>query len=465
MAHRRKRRLEDWGRPILKIRNWGRPHFRRKALYFFAHLGLALSIALVVVVLAAGAFLLSLAVRNLIERGITNSLVIDLSTINGQAPTAKPSVAPSVSPPSVQYVPAPVPTATSTTSASPVYPITVFPPPAVSSTPQLPPNVLSSTFYFGFANSPWLDNGATTMYEDSNESALIFPPQYSWTRESSMPNTTYNIQNTVPGITTQIVRSGSDYKVLVFENGVPVLTATSTPIISAYPGTVGVGGTSDDFLVVYGGYKGAAAHITKSGNDWNVQDVSMYFPYRVMHGGFDPVVISPSGPSDNYYVFSDTPNNPKLVKLFSDASGSIIGAVDFTPLLFPSGVRSAIFSQSLTAQVTDISGAVSYYQFTDNGFKTAGPFTAQSTNINNYPWPVYGVTLTPDYGNLNGVTTQFFVSNDGKNWQPAPIGQEVTFTNTAGTELLWKAVFDPAGSGVSPFLGEVRLNFQVIRPQ
>ncbi|MCL4404070.1 hypothetical protein M1432_01895 [Patescibacteria group bacterium] len=457
--HRKKWSFEDWGRPILKIRDWGRPASRRRFIYFFAHVGLTFSVALLVIALAAGVVLIAIYARGMIENTILNTLVVDLSRINANfgAPAA-----PSTTPPPAQYVPVWVPAATSATSATPVYPTPASQAPAGSSAPQLPPNLLQSTFYFGFANSPWLDGSVTTMYEDTNESALVFPPNYSWTPVSSGSFTSPGGQAPA-GITTKIVQENGAYKVLVFApDGTPILTATSTPLVSGYPGQVGVGGTTDDFLIVYGGYKGAAARIVRAANGWSVQDVSMYFPYRVMHGGFAPAAVRSGA---NYYVYSLTPNNPKLVKLFTDASGSIVGAVDLTPLLFPSGVNSAIFSSSLAAKVISTSGTTDYYQFTDNGFKTNGPYIAQSTSLNNYPWSVYGVMLTPDYGSLNGIPVQFYVSNNGTVWQPAAMGEETVFGNETGSKLLWKAVFTPSGNAVSPFLGEVRLDFQVKRPQ
>ena len=479
--HRKKKwRFEDWGKPLLKIRDWGRPASRRRLIYFFAHVGLTFSVALLVIALVAGVVLIAIYARGLIENSILNTLVVDLSRINARfgAPAAPAA-------PPVQYVPAPPPV-TATSVPIPTTTISVNPTSlgGPGSVPQLPPNLLHSTFYFGFASSPWLDGNMTTMYEDTNESALVFPPDYSWTPDPSIPNTTYQIQNTVSGITTNVIQENGAYKVLVSaSDGTPILTATSTPLVSGYPGHVGIGGTPDNFLVVYGGYKGAAAHIIRTASGWSVQDVSMYFPYRVMHGGFTPAVIggrtsSGGSTSQVFYVYSLTPNNPKLVKLFSDASGNIIGALDFTPLLFPSGVQSATFimsgsrtslgsptSQILSAKVVSTSGAVNYYRFTDNGFKTAGPYTAQSTDLNNYPWPVYGVMLTPDYGSLNGIPVQFYVSNDGATWQPAAVGEETVFGNETGSKLLWKAVFTPSGSAVSPFLGEVRLDFQVVRPK
>ncbi len=448
-------------RKPFKFANWGKPRARRRLIYFFAHLGLTFSVALLIILVGAGILLLSSYIRSLIEHSITSSLVNNLTSINNQAPAASPQS------------PATTTVSGSMTSAGSQAPTEA----------SFPPNLLYSTFYFGFSGTPWLDESATTMFRDNNEATLIFPPKYSW-QETNAGDWTSDgspTSQTLSGVTAKVIQDGASYKVLLTApDGSAIWTASSTPLVSEYSGTVGLGGTPDDFLLVYGAFKGSAYEVKKSAAGvWSWTDVSIYFPYRVMHSGFAPAVIKlgDSTPQfSSWYVYSLTPGNPKLIKLFSDPSGKIIGAVDFTPLLFPSGVASAEFgspasggsgtSQILSARVVDTGGVVHYYQFTDNGFETSGSYTVESANINNYPWPVYGVKLTSDFGSLNGVPTQFLVSNDGVNWQSAAVGEETVFQNTSGTELLWKAVFTPpSGSSVSPFLGDIRLDFQVVRPQ
>jgi hypothetical protein len=58
---------------------------------------------------------------------------------------------------------------------------------------------------------------------------------------------------------------------------------------------------------------------------------------------------------------------------------------------------------------------------------------------------------------------ELYLSNNGRDWTPARIGEEVVFKDKNGKELYWKADF-PKGSGdVSPYLKRIRVDFKVLQ--
>lgn len=475
MIHRHNKKFFDWGRPKRRLENWGkRKIIDRKTKNLFSGVGVAAVTALFVIGIFAGIVITTRFLRQAIETKISQNLVLNIQRQTKQQAGStvqttlnqRPIVAVSSSATSVTETPPPPPS----------------PPPL---------NLVYTSFTDLFSGNGWLDSGSTTMYRDDNETAFMFPPKYTWTQLSTSDVNMFDVgrQALEPaGVTTKIVQGGGKYKVLVYApDGSEILSETSTPIVSNYPGQVGIGGTQNDFVVVYGAYWGAGARITSVNNSWQVQDLSQFFGIRPMNNGFQPEItyIDKSYQTNQsyrtYYIWSSTPNNPKLVKLFTNGTGQIQGAVDFSGILFTRGERSAIFGRStplstplstsdvnrLVAKVTDASSNISYYQFADEGFDKSRPRQIVSANLSNYPGTLYSATITNLDLSLGGGTASFFFSNDGANWIPATQGREVNFPN-ALQPLYWKAIFAPLGLSAqaddqwnSPWFGTIGISYQV----
>ena len=452
--HRRVRgkrwKFEDWGKPKHKIENWGKKVFDRKTKNLFSGVGIAAVTAIAVIGLSAAILILARFVKQAIEVKITENLSTNLQQINQ---TTQPTQ------------PAPQPTFT--------VPVAPTSPPSTGgargAVAQPLPTYTSIIFFSGVG---WLNTASTTAYRDNNEAAMMFPPKFLWQPILGSPTSLGSRTSTsVPGITTKVVQDGNQYKVLVYApDGSEILSATNTPIVSNYPGPVGIGGTADDFVVVYGSYWGAGARIVQTNGSWQIQDLSPFFGIRQMNGGFQPEIIEVSG---IWYVWSATSGNPKLIKLFTNGTGQIQGAVDLSQNIFTHGERSAEFSvaggastaPTLVAKVTDASSTVSYYQFTDEGFDESQPLEVDSVNLNGFPIKISQATIS-ELGLSSGAgDISFYLSNDGVNWVAATPGNKVAFT-TPTNQIFWRILLNSPGSSAqagdqysSPFLTKVRVEY------
>lgn len=274
-----------------------------------------------------------------------------------------------------------------------------------------------------------------------------------------------------------------------------VFGEANTPFLSQYEGKFGFGGTDDDWLAIYGGYEGIAYRI-RAGKPFT--NISRFFGIRVMENGFEPSVIRSvtvncklstqggsayGGKNDNcvsWYVWSLTPNNPHLIKLYENPDdGTIAGAFDFTPRLFGSAsARQASFRLGpstssgqagtegntlvLEAKV-ESGGGTEMYVFRDNGFKSSNDMSVESVNINNYPAEVVSATIVDDDLFLGNASVRFYLSNNGSDWVESQVGQETNFPDSHGHQLLWRAVFAPGGNSAStpPYFDRVRIDYKV----
>lgn len=466
MKKRKRRRFVDWGKPRRKLENWGKPRvFGRKAKKLFAGAGPMLVTAALTIGIFVETVGLVRLVRQVIENKISENLVIGLQ--NQQQIQFKPEAQ------SLQAT-----RESSSVSSSPVVsPATTTQTITSSSEEKSLPaeNLVYASFSDLFSGDGWLNDASTTMYRDVSETAFMFLPKYAWRRIGSPGAIT--LSSEPRGITTKIISNGGRYKVLVYaEDGSEILGASSTPIVSDYPGSVGIGGTQDDFLVVYGSYEGAGARISRSADgSWKTQDISRYLGARVMNGGITPDIIRIAGANHiDWYIWNAASGSPRLIKLFTDSSGQVRGAVDFTSDIFTHGETAASFEaapigsgETLIAEVTDSSGGNGYYDFTDLGFDKSSERFIFSSNVNTYPGAVREASFYFDPGSFenDGSEVHFYISNDGVRWYEDDNGTTVSFPNADGRELLWKADFKPSSDTMtSPYLDKVGLYYRVDLP-
>lgn len=259
-------------------------------------------------------------------------------------------------------------------------------------------NLLFGSLYNHFVSTARLDLTNTDLHRDMIMTAMVFPPDYSWTpvAESAVGASekdyfsSLNLNNFNPSTGTahdyyerrcvsgvcleqrgeslyyqgsllqppsfipadQIVavsigattsrwlvgftlRGEKDYVGrVVYFNGTGWQEVLSGGLTSQYFGRFGFGGDDNDFLVIYGAYLGQAYRLRAG----QVTDISSFFSYRVMNSGFKPEVIkSGSGTRSTWYVYSLSQGRPRLVKLWQNNSSEIAGALVFSSSMLPVG--------------------------------------------------------------------------------------------------------------------------------
>ncbi|MEX1014624.1 MAG: hypothetical protein WDZ80_05695 [Candidatus Paceibacterota bacterium] len=371
-------------------------------------------------------------------------------------------------------------------------------------------DVLNSSFTDLFSGIGWINTDKTTMFQDRIVTSFVLPPDFSWQRISSIPDVEF-IEKSDDEIDTRCIngnclvqnelnlslngnnvqlpqevnsqdlvnisignldslwlvgfveQSGGRYhgKVFYLNQNRGFEKLENVEFDSVYSGKIGFGGDDDNFLVIYGGYDGFAYHVLDADE---ITNVSQYFGNRVMDRGFHPVILK-SNNSDisNWYVYSLTEDNPKLIKLFQNGTEKIQGAIDLSDLLFSREISSAYFSlineNTLAAKLID--GSQTYRIFTDNGFDVSQDRFIESININNYPAVIRGITIE-DVEYIKGeADIELFVSNDGEEWHEAREKELITFSNR-GRFLMWRVEIDPSNNKqYSPFINTIRLYYQV----
>ena len=230
------------------------------------------------------------------------------------------------------------------------------------------------------------------------------------------------------------------------------------PFRSRYAGSIGFGGSDDNFVVIYGAYEGQAYYV----HGGKADNISHLFGIRVMQGGFKPAVLK----GDDWYVYSLTEGTPKLVKLFQNGGDSIVGGIDLTRSLFQSGVKSALFrlsgNRSLLADVRGPGAAAGSWEFVDKGFDKSAVREIVSVNINNYPAEGVEAVIAKLSALGGGGSAELFLKNDDGAWNRAEAGVKITFKNKNGRQLLWRARFIPDNNPyTTPFLDTIQLKYLV----
>src|SRR3990167_6986835 len=287
-----------------------------------------------------------------------------------------------------------------------------------------------------------------------------------------------------------VVKDGGQYRGYVYKFNPPVggqaanfsRVFEDNDFLSPYPGVFGFGGTSDNWLAIYGAYEGIAWQ-TKTKNSFSsFHNISRFFPIRVMGDsvklkeakerfvGFRPEAIRDG---KNWYIYSLTPAKPKFIKLVEDEEEKISAAWDLTKNLgLDSGVESAFFAiESSGLPVRSSEGAkegsllaliddIELRRFRDFGFDKSKPLEVVSSNINTLPGKVVSARISGLERYSEGGETQFWLSNDGVFWKEAEPYKTVVFTDPQ-EKLFWRGKFVPdAGLTTSPVLDRLGLEWQ-----
>ncbi|MEW6617221.1 MAG: hypothetical protein AB1333_02260 [Patescibacteria group bacterium] len=477
--------------------------------------GFFLGIVLLVLVTGGGGIL-----RTWVESLIQKRFITQLETLR-KAPTSSEEVSP---PPSPQVeIPKEAPTFLEKVT-KPFFEILKKQDETLSDS-FASKNLVSSSFTDLFSGVGWLDVSATNMYHDKIVTAFTLEPDFTWQRiqtdevsqdvfpvvrskneradrrciesscleqrglalffnneEISLPREmrSKDVKNISVGTLENewlvgiVAREKSMYEGWIFfYDGTSyqrVFGDANAPFLSEYDGIIGFGGTSDNWLAVYGAYDGKAYHI-REGKPF--QDVSQFFGIRAMRGGFQPAVIrAGDGVDARWYVFSLTKGNSVLLKLFQDGTaGNIRGAVDLTQLVMQNAFSEASFMlQSVRGGTTVLSGNMmrnggsrELWQFVDEGFNVPSFARVSSLNLNNYPAEVWAATIVEADVFEGKSDIEFALSNDGKEWVPARVGEFIAFPDNSQKRLFWRATFTPESGArfSSPYFDKIRVDYKV----
>ncbi len=362
-----------------------------------------------------------------------------------------------------------------------------------------------------FSGVGWLNQEKTTMYRDNVVTAFIFPPKYEWketnpspdvaTKLRSLTNQSATIGNdtlsvkgrslsfnssdialpeevrnldieniSVSALQTKwllgvVVKKNGGYEGYIYGyNGktfskVQAVFSNQNLFTSSYSGAFGFGGTDTDWIAIYGAYRGIGIHV-KNGN---VEDISRLLSYRLMNNGFVPMILRVDGSHPTWFVWSLTPGNPKLVKLFQNNTDEIRGAVDFTPqtLLDMRRANFVVKGESLLGYVGS-ENSMKYMELKDEGFDKSVSRSIYSVNLNNYPAEIHAFRVYEEDLSREGGDVKIYLSNDGDTWVPASLKETIGFPNPSGRRLYWKAdVVPDSDPRTSPFFDFLGIEYYV----
>jgi hypothetical protein len=257
-------------------------------------------------------------------------------------------------------------------------------------------------------------------------------------------------------------------EVFSFDGQSFVRLSFSASIRSEYFGLFGFGGKEDNFLAVYGAYRGLAYHF----HDGQYVDVSRFFDIRLMKGGFKPELIRTEAGSETiWYLYSSTIGRTRFAKLWQNRSSEISGLASFGD--FISGtedyavpqVKKAGADKIIILFKTSINDREKWIEFVDQGFDSRTAKIMQTI-----PIPQNGaaseiiikevarLSLDLDPSSVSLVSIYFSV--DGRSWQKLTVGNNFPLETPKIRYYYLKVVFSGVkDSFYSPFLDTLYFDY------
>ncbi len=199
---------------------------------------------------------------------------------------------------------------------------------------------------------------------------------------------------------------------------------------SKYDGLLNIFGDRNNLLVVLSAYEGKAAQIKDLKE---IKDISYIFEIRVMGGGNYKFNLERIKLNDKnfWYLWVKENNFFKLIKLFEDDEGKIVGGAELTHYFYDYFKNlsfdlmffdSKIFSDKI---IIYFKYGDNYFEFLDEGFDKKSEKMITSLNINNYLWPPAKIKISSLAGNYFGNDDFILeVSNDKIIWQEIELDRE-----------------------------------------
>lgn len=387
------------------------------------------------------------------------------------------------------------------------------------------PSLIFGTFFDSFSSDVLINQDKTTVYYDKPAAAVFLTPDYEWRelspadkivaehqdnfpaeannfngpyldrrclgadcleqrrndlyyndRRLKLPAETDNYEILAVSITSLsnrwlvgfTLKDGSAYRGMAFYfDGYyfsPLITdATDIQITSSYFGLIGGGGDDNDFLLIYGGYKGIAYRIRER----QAFDISRFFEVRVMRNGFKAEVVRVDRNGDvGWYVYSSTLSRPRLIKLWENGSGKIVGQAIFThrlsgdyvifKLLDSNEERNTLLAKS------SVGGSYHWHVFDDRGFdnnrENILEFKPISRGTNISLKKIAYSKLGLDEKGL--ASAKFLFSANGQDWVEISAGKNIDFPVLDIKQFFLKLVFAvPDNKFHSPFLADILFDY------
>jgi hypothetical protein len=256
-----------------------------------------------------------------------------------------------------------------------------------------------------------------------------------------------------------------------------LITATSAEQIKIkyekLGGAIAFGGTEDNFLIVYGGYNGHALYYYKG----VLKDVSDFFGLRVSDGGFIPEIISKNNSRGTiFYLCSKTEGKPKLIKFWPKRAGELMGALDFSQLIFPKtlGVVKASCrtnGEDIVINLKKNNNTSEAWRFIDNGFDNKQDREVVSFDLGRNRGKkiasaaILNIDIASDESEKNNAYNskfELFFATSINNWQKIEPYNWEKFAQPTES-LFWRATFnaEPGYPDYSPWFSNInQLNYQ-----
>ncbi|MDP3784587.1 MAG: hypothetical protein Q8R12_00700, partial [bacterium] len=171
-----------------------------------------------------------------------------------------------------------------------------------------------------------------------------------------------------------------------------------------------------------------------------------------------------------WYVWSGEKYKPVLLKLYENAEGDIVGAIDLSEELFSREVSRIEVQKGkekgeLMVLVLKDPDPASIFMFWDQGFEKEKQKSVVSKNINAFPAAPRWAKITDVISYVGqGEHIRFFLSADGENWKKTEIGKEEAFEK--GDGIFWRADIKPnTDMYESPAIQSIRLEYSLFFPE
>lgn len=338
-------------------------------------------------------------------------------------------------------------------------------------------NVVTASFCDGFSGGSYIDLSSTNFYLDYS-GGFIFPPlfnlipenppvplysknEYAEGKPEGLNGISGNVLNTTfykdkeRGIEflAVVAKDENTYKVYIFNRRGGVwenVSGSDLPLFEEkIPGKVSFGGDDLNILVFYGALKARVFYLSLQNGSWIKEDISNLFSYRSSRFGFDAEIAflkKEGGKYGDFYILG-MGGAEVFMKVFSDEGGKMIGVVDYTPFL---DGKLGIFTGGGISVSRDkvyigfkVGDASLFFYFEDKGFDKSRNFKIVSSNISPYGFVVKDISIYDLTVRGTGKDKiNFYLSNDGKNWKPAFLGQTLQFNNSE-KGVFWMAEIMP----------------------
>lgn len=345
-----------------------------------------------------------------------------------------------------------------------------------------------------FSSNAYIDNNKTNMFFDEQVTALVFPPIYDFKKLADCADKTCDLAdliftdqskikkpNRTPSeligkkiissrldrlsskqVASYVVLDGEQERAYVYfldgSEFSPIITSeTESKMITQYGrggGVVTVGGSDDDFLIIYIGYESFGFHYLAG----ELSSISHFFGLRVTDGGFNPYIIKQGeGKRSLWYILSLNSDKPKLIKLWQNGGNNIVGAYDFSYIFRGLGSNLSAFKSGagrgeIEFILKSSTDSFSFSKFSDQGFDNSQDRVAASININTEDHKITKARIKSI-----GITgdAEIFLADSDSNFIKVREEQEIKFSGDNST-LFWQINFSKSNDlEYSPWLDHI----------